>query len=80
VAEPGLSHGNANGEIDDSECFLGARIADEDSEAGAGEEAFDAPFEGWRRSQRIGNSELDSEKLGEIFGAGVFVGRGNPPR
>jgi len=79
MIEPGFAHGNANSQIDDGEGFLGTRIADEDGEAGAGEKAFDAPFEGRRQSQRIGNGELDSGKLGEIFGGRVFVGRGNPP-
>ena len=78
MIEPGFAHGNANGKVNDGESFLGARIADEDGEAGAGEETFDAPFEGRRRSQRIGNGELDSRKLGEIFGRRVFVGRSNP--
>jgi hypothetical protein len=80
MIEPGFPHGHANGKIDDGESFLGTRIADEDGEAGVCEETFDAPFEGRRRSQRIGNGELDSVKLGEMFGGGVFVGRGNPPR
>lgn len=79
MVEPGLARSNANGKIDDGEGFLGTRIADEDGDAGAGEETSDAPFEGRRRSQRIGNGELDSGRLGEIVGRKVFVGRGKAP-
>ena len=54
TTQPGFAQGDADGEIEGQVGLFGAGIADEDVEAGAGEEAFDAPVEDGRRGQRFG--------------------------
>jgi hypothetical protein len=69
MVQPRFPHGNANGQIDDGESFLGARITHEDSEARAGEETFDAPFKGRRRFEGIGcGKESLNGLIGNLFG------------
>lgn len=60
AAEPRLAGGDADGEIEAEEGLLGARVANEDVEAGAGEEAGDEPFELGRRAEGFsGAMDLD---------------------
>jgi hypothetical protein len=74
ATEPRLSEGDADGKVYCEVGFLGAGVADEEVEAGLGEEVLNAPLGRGRLVERIFGSVEDAVGLCAIFGPGLVFG------